>query len=77
MDAWGAQLGCACYRCEDALIGIPLAAASAFCIVLIFEARAGRVEFEALGFRFRGGAGPAVIWVFAFLAIVGAIRLLW
>jgi hypothetical protein len=60
-----------------ALIGIPLAGASAFCILLIFEARAGHVEFEALGFRFRGGAGPAVIWVFSFLAIVAAIRILW
>ena len=60
-----------------AMIGIPIAAAGAFCVLLVFEARAGQLEFEALGFRFRGGAGPAVIWVFAFLAIAGAIRLLW
>ena len=60
-----------------AMIGIPIAAAGAFCILLVFEARAGQVEFEALGFRFRGGAGPAVIWVFAFLAIAGTIRMLW
>ena len=60
-----------------AMIGIPIAAAGAFCVLLVFEARAGQIEFEALGFRFRGGAGPAVIWVFAFLAIAGAIRLLW
>jgi hypothetical protein len=60
-----------------AMIGIPIAAAGAFCVLLVFEARTGQVEFEALGFRFRGGAGPAVIWVFAFLAIAGAIRLLW
>jgi hypothetical protein len=61
----------------QALVGIPLAAASAFCILLVFEARAGHVELEALGIRFRGGAGPAVIWIFAFLSIVAAIRLLW
>jgi len=60
-----------------AMVGIPMAAGTAFCILLIFEARAGHVEFEALGFKFRGGAGPAVIWVFAFLAFVGAVRLLW
>jgi hypothetical protein len=60
-----------------ALIGIPLAAASAFCILLIFEAREGHIEFQILGIHFRGGAGPAVIWIFSFLAIVTSIRLLW
>ncbi len=60
----------------QAMVGIPIAAAGAFCVLLVFEVRAGQVEFEALGFRFRGGAGPAVIWVFAFLARAGAIRLL-
>jgi hypothetical protein len=60
-----------------AIVGIPMAAASAFCILLFFEARAGNVQFSGLGFTFKGGAGPAVIWVFAFLAFTGAIRLLW
>lgn len=60
-----------------AVVGIPLAATSAFCILLIFEARGGNIEFQALGFRFQGGSGPAVIWVFAFLALVSSIRLLW
>lgn len=58
------------------IVGIPLAAVSAFCVLLIFEARAGKIEFEVLGLRFRGGSGPAVIWVFGFLAIVSAIRIL-
>lgn len=60
-----------------AVVGIPIAAISSFCVLLVFEVRAGQVEFEALGFIFRGGAGPAVIWVFSFLAFVAAIRLLW
>jgi hypothetical protein len=60
-----------------AIVGIPLASASAFCILLFFEARSGNVQFTGLGFTFKGGAGPAVIWVFAFLAFTGAIRLLW
>jgi hypothetical protein len=60
-----------------AIVGVPMAASSAFCVLLFFEARAGQVEFEALGFHFRGGSGPAIIWVFAFLAFVSAIRLLW
>jgi hypothetical protein len=60
-----------------AIVGVPMAAASAFCVLLVFEVRGGRMEFEALGFHFRGGSGPAVIWVFAFLAFAAAIRLLW
>ena len=60
-----------------AVVGIPIAAISSFCVLLVFEVRAGQVEFEALGFKFHGGAGPAVIWVFSFLAFVAAIRLLW
>jgi hypothetical protein len=60
-----------------AVVGIPLAAASAFCVILLLEARAGRIEFEALGFKFRGAAAPAIIRIFAFLAVVAGIRLLW
>jgi len=59
------------------VVGIPLAAASAFCIILLLEARAGRIEFEAVGFKFRGASAPAIIWIFAFLAVVVGIRLLW
>jgi hypothetical protein len=60
-----------------AIVGIPMASCSAFCVLLFFEARSGNVEFSGLGFSFKGGAGPAVIWVFAFLAFTGAIRILW
>ena len=60
-----------------AIVGIPMAAASAFCVLLFFETRSGNVQFSGLGFTFKGGAGPAVIWVFAFLAFIGAIRILW
>jgi hypothetical protein len=60
-----------------AVVGVPMSAASAFCVLLVLEARGGAIEFEALGFRFRGASGPAVIWIFAFLVFAGVIRLLW
>jgi hypothetical protein len=60
-----------------AVVGVPIAAASAFCVLLVLEARSGAIEFEGLGFRFRGASGPAVIWVFAFLVFAGVIRFLW
>jgi hypothetical protein len=60
-----------------AIVGVPMAASSAFCVLLFLESRSGDVEFGGLGFSFKGAAGPAVIWVFAFLAFAGVIRLLW
>ena len=54
-----------------------MAALSAFCLVVVLQATAGNIEFEALGFRFRGAAGPIVLWVLAFVVFVLAIRLLW
>jgi len=54
-----------------------MAAASAFCVLLILEARGGRIEFDVPGVHFRGASGPAVIWVFAFLVFATVIRLLW
>jgi hypothetical protein len=60
-----------------AVIGVPLAALSAFCVGFVFEATSGRIEFEIGPVKFRGASGPAVLWVFAFMAIVGAIVMLW
>ena len=60
-----------------AVIGLPFAAITAFIVVAILRQSEQPVEFEGLGFRFRGPAGEIVLWIGCFLAIVGAIRLLW
>ena len=60
-----------------AVVGLPMAAVSAFCLVVILEATSGKIEFEALGFKFRGASGPVVLWVLCFLVFVLAIRVLW
>jgi hypothetical protein len=60
-----------------ASIGLPLSAISAACIVLLLKATAGPIEFEALGFKFRGASGPVVLWIFCFLAMILGLRLLW
>jgi hypothetical protein len=72
-----AQYGKFVYDHIRAVVGVPMAAASAFCVVLFLEVRGGPMEFEAMGFSFRGAAAPAVIWIFAFLAFASVIRLLW
>lgn len=60
-----------------ATVGLPLAAVAATFVVSIFEITAGKIEFEGLGFKFRGASGPVILWIFCFLAISGAVSLLW
>lgn len=60
-----------------ALVGTPMSAVTAFCIVSLLKATSGPIEFEALGFKFRGASGPIVLWVLCFLSLVVAFRLLW
>ena len=60
-----------------ATVGLPLAAMAALGIVVILEINAGDIKFKGLGFEFEGAAGPVVMWVFVFLSIAGAIKLLW
>ena len=60
-----------------ALVGTPMSAVAAFCIVSLLKVTSGPIEFEAFTFKFRGASGPIVLWVFCFLAIVASFRLLW
>jgi len=59
------------------VLGLPLAALAALCIVLFLEAKSGLIEFEGFGFKFRGASGEIILWVICFLAIVAAIKTLW
>jgi hypothetical protein len=60
-----------------AIIGLPGAAAVAFVIVVFLRQTDGPVEFEGLGFKFKGAAGQVVMWVLCFLAIAVAIKAVW
>jgi len=61
-----------------AMVGIPLLSGGAFCVVMSFEVAIGSpIEFEALGFKFRGASGPVLMWVVCFLAFTLAFRVLW
>jgi hypothetical protein len=60
-----------------AVLGLPMAALAALCIVLFLEAKSGQIEFEGFGFKFRGASGEIILWVICFLAIVAAIKALW
>ena len=59
------------------VIGLPMAAALAFAIVVAFQQTSeGPVSLRFGPLEFSGPAGPIVLWVLCFLATVLAIRLL-
>jgi len=60
-----------------ATIGVAMSAITAFCLVAVLEISRGPIEFEALGFKFRGASGPVVLWVFCFLVLIYGVWLLW
>jgi hypothetical protein len=59
-----------------AMVGTPLSAMTAYCIVSLLKVTNGPVEFEALGFKFQGASGPIILWVFSFLALGTIFHLL-
>ena len=60
-----------------ATVGLPLAAIAAFVIVVLLQQGEAPLEFEGLGFKFKGSSGQILLWVVCFLAISGAIKFLW
>lgn len=59
-----------------ATIIMTFSALAALFIVLLLQYSTGTIEFEAIGFKFRGASGPVVLWVLCFLAMVGATKVL-
>ena len=60
-----------------ALLGTPMSAVTAFCIVSLLKVTNGPIEFEAFTFKFRGASGPIVFWILCFGSIVLAFHKLW
>jgi hypothetical protein len=54
----------------EKFVSVSFAVAIALLVVLSLSYVAGPIEFEALGFKFRGASGPVVLWVMCFLALV-------
>lgn len=60
-----------------AIVGLPVAAVFAVFLVVVLQQTSGPVKFEGLGFKFEGSSGQVVLWIMCFLAMAGAIKLLW
>ena len=61
-----------------AVIGLPMAAVAAFIVVVFLQQNTeGPIEFQGLGFKFKGPSGAVVLWMICFIVIAGTIKLLW
>jgi hypothetical protein len=60
-----------------AMVGLPCAAALALLLVRFLRHTSGPAVFQGFGFKLEGAGGPIMMWIFCFLAIAAAIRLLW
>ena len=59
------------------VVGLPLAAVLAAFIVIALRHTEGPIKLKGLGFEFDGASGQVILWVICFLAIAGAIHMLW
>lgn len=55
-----------------AIVLLPLATMASLLIVMIFRTASGPLEFEGLGFKFKGASGETAMWVVCFLSICAA-----
>ena len=60
-----------------AMVGLPLSAVAALFVVLVLRMSSGPIEVEIGALKFKGAAAPIVFWLLCFLAIAGAIKMLW
>jgi hypothetical protein len=72
-----AQRGDVLEKHFSAIVGVPVAAALAFFLVVYLRQTEGPIEFSGLSFEFKGPSGQLAMWVVCFAAIAGAVKLLW
>jgi hypothetical protein len=59
-----------------AVLGLPICAIGSFILVYLLKVGESPIEIEGLSFKFSGAAGPVVLWIFCFLAMVSGIKML-
>src|SRR2546421_445304 len=59
------------------ILGLPCAALASLVLVLVLRTVSGNIELEVLGFKFKGAAGPIIMWILCFLAITLGIVKTW
>lgn len=59
------------------LVVLPFVGVAAFIVVFLFRQTAGPIELEAFSIKFKGAAGPIILWILCFAALVSAVHVLW
>ena len=70
-------VGCIVVVNFPSIIGIPFCCMGATIVLTLFQQAAKEVEFEGLGFKFKGPSGEIVLWLACFALMVGSVHLLW
>ena len=60
-----------------AIIGLPFAFIASFIVIALFRQGETPLEFDGFGLKLKGAAGEIVLWILCFLAMSGAIAVLW
>jgi hypothetical protein len=58
------------------ILGVPFSCIGSFIVVALFRQNAGPIEFEGIGFKFKGSAGEIVLWAMCYIILIGSIKLL-
>lgn len=58
------------------ILGLPICAIAAFVLVFLLKEGRAPIEIEGFSFKFKGAAGPVILWIFCFLAMVSGIKIL-
>ena len=56
---------------------IPCAGFAALLLVVIFDQAYGNIKFSIWEIKFEGAAAPLILWIFCFLSIIFAVKMLW
>jgi hypothetical protein len=61
-----------------ALVGTPMSAIAAFCIVSLLKVTNGQIHIEVNpAVKFEGASGPIILWILCFVSIAAAFYFLW
>jgi hypothetical protein len=59
------------------IIGLAGMGMASILLIGICRYQDGPMEVEGITFKFKGGAGPVILWIMAFLAMIVGSKMLW
>ncbi len=60
-----------------AIAYVTFSSSLALLLVLLLNYTLGPIEFNGLGFSFKGASGPVILWVLCFLAIIAGLSIIY